>query len=96
MPCWKCGTRGELWQRSQKPSTALPPAFGLRRELSSVPAAMPCLCTAIMDSDPLKLGTQLIALFYKLPWSRCFDTAIKKSLKTLPIKELHIKICEGL
>ena len=46
-----------------------------------------CFCCytfkfTIMDPDPLKPRVQLNALFYKMPWSWCFITAIELWLTT--------------
>lgn len=50
-----------------------------------------CLSSAIMDSNPLKPQTQLNAVYYKLPWSWYFTTAIETLTDTRPFhtKEPH-------
>jgi hypothetical protein len=45
---------------------------------------LPCVCSAIVDSNPLKPEALLNCFFYKVLWSWCFTTATGKSPGHLP------------
>ena len=74
-PCWRCVTKGKLWQRLWHSESLI--YSGSRCKLLAI-APAPCLrawchapCMMVMDCIPLELGAPVNISFCKFHWS-CF------------------------